>query len=447
MKRLAFLAVSLVLAAALAPLAGQQPPPAVAPPVQPTDISLVLSQEGGRRVALAVPAPVAPASEVVRKELVEPFHSALAGDLGLSPWFVLADPTLHPKGMRPPANREEGDAWVASGAQFLLDTQVQSEGTTVVVSAQLLDLRTLRPILSKKYSAGGATIRRVAHVIANDVVRQFTGRPGPFLTRIVFSSDRDGGRNKELYVMDYDGENQRRITFHRSLSIAPDWSYDGDKVVYQSFVSTPPGLYWFSLGAGARNRIPVPTELNSAPSFSPDGRTVAYAGSVRGNPEIFVVNLDGTGHRRLTNSSAIDSSPRFSPNGREIAFTSNRQGTPQIYLMDLEGANVRKLTLTGNWSDEPAFSPDGGRLAYACRNEGDFQICVLDLATGRTFQISSGPGTNENPTWSPDGTRIAWELQRGRSTQIVSAGIDGSGFKVLTSVGNNGYPVWERKIE
>lgn len=447
MKRLAFLAVSLVLAAALAPLAGQQPPAAVAPPVQPTDISLVLSQEGGRRVALAVPAPVAPASEVVRKELVEPFHSALSGDLGLSPWFVLADPTLHPKGMRPPATREEGDAWIASGAQFLLDTQVQSEGTTVVVSAQLLDLRTLRPILAKKYSAGGATIRRVAHVIANDVVRQFTGRPGPFLTRIVFSSDRDGGRNKELYVMDYDGENQRRITFHRSLSIAPDWSYDGDKVVYQSFVSTPPGLYWFSLGAGARNRIPVPTELNSAPSFSPDGRTVAYAGSVRGNPEIFVVNLDGTGHRRLTNSSAIDSSPRFSPNGREIAFTSNRQGTPQIYLMDLEGANVRKLTLTGNWSDEPAFSPDGGRLAYACRNEGDFQICVLDLATGRTFQISSGPGTNENPTWSPDGTRIAWELQRGRSTQIVSAGIDGSGFKVLTSAGNNGYPVWERKIE
>ncbi len=445
--RLATFATGLALVAALAPIAGQQPPAPVAPPAPPTDISLVLSQEGGRRVALAVPPPVAPDSEVVRTEVVAPFHAALTGDFGISPWFVLADPALHPKGMRPPATREEGDAWIASGAQFLLDTRVEPDGTNLVVAAQLLDLRTLRPILARRYSAAGASIRRVAHTIANDVVRQFTGRPGPFLTRIVFASDRDGGRSKELYVMDHDGENQRRITFHRSLSIAPDWSYDGDKVVYQSFVSTPPGLYWFSLGAGARNRIPVPTELNSAPSFSPDGKAVAYAGSIRGNPEIFVVNLDGTGHRRLTTSSAIDSSPRFSPNGREIAFTSNRQGTPQIYLMDLEGANVRKLTLTGNWSDEPAFSPDGGRLAYACRNEGDFQICVLDLASGRTVQISNGPGTNENPTWSPDGTRIAWELQRGRSTQIVSAGVDGSGFKVLTSVGNNGYPVWQRTTE
>lgn len=445
--RLAPFATSLVLVASLAPIAGQQPAPAVAPPAQPTDLSLVLSQEGGRRVALAVPLPIAPVSDVVRTEAVAPFHAALAGDLGASPWFVLADPALHPKGFRPPATREEGDAWVASGAQFLLDTRIEPDGTSFVVTAQLLDLRTLRPILARRYSAAGVSIRRVAHTIANDVVRQFTGRPGPFLTRIVFASDRDGGRNKELYVMDHDGENQRRITFHRSLSIAPDWSYDGEKIVYQSFVSTPPGLYWFSLGAGARNRIPVTTELNSAPSFSPDGRTVAYAGSVRGNPEIFVVGLDGGSPRRLTSSSAIDSSPRFSPNGREIAFTSNRQGTPQIYLMDLEGANVRKLTLTGNWSDEPAFSPDGGRLAYACRNEGDFQICVLDLTSGRTVQISNGPGANENPTWSPDGTRIAWELQRGRSTQIVSAAVDGSGFKVLTSAGNNGYPVWQRTTE
>jgi len=445
--RLVLTATSLVLAIALAPAAGQQPAPTVAPPAQPADISLVLSQEGSRRVALAVPAPTAPASEIVQRDLVEPFRTALTGDLGSSPWFVLADPTLHPKGFRPPATREEGDAWVASGAQFLLDTQIQSDGTTPVVSAQLLDLRTLRPILSRKYSAAGVSIRRVAHVIANDVVRQFTGKPGPFLTRIVFTSDRDGGRGKELYVMDWDGGGQKRITFHRTLSIAPDWSYDGEKVVYQSFVSTPPGLYWFSLGEGARHRIPVTTELNSAPSFSPDGKSVAYAGSVKGNPEIFVVGLDGSNPRRLTNSTAIDSSPRFSPNGREIAFTSNRQGSPQIYLMDLEGANVRKLTLTGNWSDEAAFSPDGGRLAYACRNEGDFQICILDLASGRTVQISNGPGTNENPTWSPDGTRIAWELQRGRSTQIVSAGVDGSDFKVLTSAGNNGYPVWQRTTE
>jgi Periplasmic component of the Tol biopolymer transport system len=254
--RLLSFATGLVLVAALAPIAGQQPVPTVAPPAQPTDISLVLSQEGGRRVALAIPSPKAPASEVVERDLVDPFRSALTGDLGSSPWFVLADSALHPKGFRPPATREEGDAWIASGAQFLLDTQIQAEGTNVVVTAQLIDLRTLRSILGKRYSAAGVSIRRVAHTIANDVVRQFTGRPGPFLTRIAFVSDRDGGRGKEIYVMDWDGENERRLTFHRSLSIAPDWSYDGSKIIYQSFVSPPPASTGslFREGRGTRSR-------------------------------------------------------------------------------------------------------------------------------------------------------------------------------------------------
>ena len=72
------------------------------------DISLVLTQEGGRRIALAIPPAIAPASDVVQSELVDPFHKTLTGDLGVSPWFVLADPALYPKGFRPPATREEG---------------------------------------------------------------------------------------------------------------------------------------------------------------------------------------------------------------------------------------------------------------------------------------------------------------------------------------------------
>ncbi len=457
MKRLVLALAVTAAAAAIAKARAQEPPvppapsPApvtqVAPPAQPADLRLVLTAEGGRRIGIAVPPALTDPASPADPATADAFSQALAGDLGYSPWFVVADPTLYPKGFRPPVTREDGDAWIATGAQFLLDTQIKAEGGQTSFVAQLYDLRTLKAILARKYLSAGATSRRVGHAVANDVVRQFTGKPGPFLTKIAFVSSRDGGRNKELYLMDYDGANQRRITYHRSLSLSPDWSFDGEKIVYQSYINGQPGLFWFGKEGGTKTQIPLPTALNASPSFSPDGKTVAFCGSVKGNPEIFTVNLDGTGLKRLTNNVSIDSTPRFSPNGREIAFTSNRQGSPQIYLMDTEGANVRRLTLTGNWSDEAAFSPDGSKIAFACRNEGDFQICILDMQSGRTFQITTGAGANENPTWSPDGTLIAWEHSNGGASQIVSAFADGSNLRTLTSAKDNSYPAWARNLE
>ena len=426
-------------------LAQTRPQDQVAPP-PPKEVSLVISQEGARRIPLAIPPAIAPLLPALQGKVVDPFHRTLLSDLGSSPAFILADPALFPKGARPTVTREQGDAWIASGAQFLLDTQIQTSGDQVIAVAQLIDLRTLKMILSKSYSGSTSAVRSVAHTLANDLVRQFTGQPGPFLSKITFVSDRDGGQTKEVYVMDWDGENQRRLTGHRSLSLAPDFSYDGQRIVYQSYVKGPSGLFILSADGSNRRQVPLSTSLNASPSFSPDGKLIAFCGSVRGNPEIFTVATDGSMLKRLTDSPAIDSTPRWSPNGREIAFTSNRQGGPQIYLMDAEGANVRRLTFAGTWNDEASFSPKGNQLAFSCRNEGDFQICILDLLSNRTFQITTG-GANENPTWSPEGSKICWELRHGDSSQIAVASPDGSGMRVITSLGNNTSPSWSRSLE
>lgn len=432
---------------------GQMKPQDQVAPPPPKDVSLVITQEGARRIPLAIPPAIAPLNAELQGRIVDPFHRTLTSDLGSMAAFILADPSLFPKGARPTVTREQGDAWIASGAQFLLDTQIQlaetqaQPGTNQVIAvAQLVDLRTLKVILSKSYTGTPAAIRTIAHSLANDLVRQFTGQPGPFLSKIAFVSDRDGGQAKEIYIMDWAGEGQRRLTGHRSLSLAPDFSYDGSKIAYQSFNRGPSGIFVISADGATRRQLPLTTRLNASPSFSPDGKQIAFCGSVKGNPEIFTVNLDGSFLKRLTDTPAIDSTPRWSPNGREIAFTSNRQGGPQIYLMDTEGANVRRITFAGTWNDEAAFSPKGSQLAFSCRNEGDFQICVLDLLSGRTFQITKG-GANESPTWSPDGSKIAWEVRHGDSTQIAVANPDGTGMKVITALGNNTSPSWSRNLE
>ena len=277
---------------------------------------------------------VAPISPDLQTQAVDPFYTTLTDDLAGSGVFVVADPALYPRGMRPPQNREEGDAWKATSAQFLLDTHLAPDGGGVVVEATLWDLSTLKSIMGRKYSGEMRAARRIAHTLASDLVRQFTGKPGPFLTKIAFSSDRDrvAGKNvvKEIYTMDFDGDNQRRITYSNTLSLAPDWSPDGAKIVYQSYEKDTPGLFLIGKDGGDKRQIRVPTQLNASPSFSPDGKTIAFCGSVKGNTEIFTVQKDGSNLKRLTENVAIDSTPRWSPNGRELAFTSNRQGTPRF---------------------------------------------------------------------------------------------------------------------
>lgn len=458
-RRVVLFAAAATLAAM--PLLGQAPKPispssAPSTPAssiaQPSNIDLTLTGATGARRPLAIPVTIAPLLPELQAKAVDPFYTTLSDDLAGSGVFVVADPTLYPKAMRPPRNREEGDAWKATSAQFLVDTRLSPDGGNVIVEALLWDLGTLKSIMSKKYTGETRAARRIAHTLASDLVRQFTGRPGPFLTKIAFSSDRDriAGKEvvKEVYTMDFDGENERRVTYSHTLSLAPDWSPDGKSLVYQSYEKDTPGLWLVGKDGTDKRSIPVPTQLNASPSFSPDGKTVAFCGSVKGNTEIFTVQTDGSNLRRLTENVAIDSTPRWSPNGRELAFTSNRQGSPQIFIMDLEGANVRRVSLAGNWNDEASFSPDGGRLAFACRNEGDFQICVMDLASGRTVQISSGSGAHEGPTWSPDGSKIAWEVQRGNSTQIAVGSADGSGTaRIVTSSGNNFSPSWVKTLE
>ncbi|MGA7992522.1 MAG: hypothetical protein WCC53_13875 [Thermoanaerobaculia bacterium] len=440
--------------ATYAPTPGTGP---VAPPVSslPSQVVVDILGAKGARIPLAIPVTIAPLKPELQQGAVDPFFTTLNEDLSGSRIFLVSDPTLYPKGLRPPQTREAGDQWKASSAQYLLDTHLTPEQAVqncqtppcVAVEAQLWDLGTLQPILSKKYTGEARAARRIAHTLANDLTRQFTGKPGPFLTKIAFVSDRDEPRVKEIYTMDFDGESQHRLTYSHTLSLAPDWSPDGRRIAYQSYEKDSPGVFLVGRDGTAKMRVPLTTQLNASPSFSPDGRTIAFCGSVRGNPEIFTVQADGSGLKRLTENVAIDSTPRWSPNGRELAFTSNRQGSPQIYMMDLEGANVRRVSLAGNWNDEASFSPDGGRIAFACRNEGDFQICVMDLQSGRTLQISEGPGANENPTWSPDGSKVAWEVTRGSSTQIAVANADGSNMRIVTSAGNNFSPAWIKTLE
>ena len=399
---------------------------------QQTDITTTITQ-GTSVMRIAVPFPE---TTLPVEAINAPFFAPLTRDIAYSGIFAIAP--------IPPNLAAGVDLAKAANAQYVLRLKVTQEEQDFVVEARLVDL-TGATILGRRYRGTSVALSRIAHTLAADMVKQLTGRTGIYLSQIAFASDRDG--HFEIYLMDWDGANQRRITNHNGLSILPSWSPDNERMVYTSFARGTSDMYVINRRGGGRIRIPTGLNLNTSATFSPIGNDIAFVGSVAGNPDIYLIKDDGTNLRRLTSTSSIESTPEWSPNGRQISFTSGRSGTPQIYVMDAEGTNLRRLSFeAGEWNDDATWSPDGEQIAYTSRVNGRFQIRIMNLVTSQS-RIVAGEGSNEQPTWSPDGRWIAFQSNRSGKWQIYRMRVDGTDLLQLTFDGENKDPDWSKKSE
>jgi TolB protein len=400
------------------------------------ELYLEITQPGLRRVALAAPPlmvlPGTPA------DAARGFQQTLDNDLAAAAPLVVVDPKLYALVEDDPRPEVVNQRWRAIGAQFLLSGTVVRAGGQLVVEARLVDLVSGEFAFAKRYRAGVTASQVVAHTLANDIVQVFTGRPGPFLSRIGFISTRAGG--PELWVMDWDGGNPKQLTKHGAIALAPAWSPDGRRMVFTSFLRGTPALFVLTPQEGYLRMLWDRGGVNSSASFSPDGSRVAFASSEDGNTDIYVVEVDGGTPRRLTSARGIDTQPAWAPNGRQIAFTSTRSGNPQIYLMDADGSNVRRLSFDGSFFDEATWSGEGTRLACTTKVGNRFQIATIDTVTGEQ-RVIPGPGNNESPCFSPDGSMLAFASDRTGTPQIFITDADGVP-RQLTREGANHSPTW-----
>jgi len=332
--------------------------------------------------------------------------------------------------------------WESIQAKYLLTgVLAQGESGTIQFEAKFHDVKGERFMIGKRYEASARALRRAAHEFADEILKAFGERP-IFMTKIVFVSDRDG--NDELYMMDYDGENQTRLTFNKVIDLMPAWSMDGQAIAYTSYRRGNPDLYLFRPLEG-KNTAVATKDTNFAPSFSPDGKKLAFCSSMDGNAEIYVAQSDGTDIRRLTFNKSVDISPSWSPTSREIAFTSDRSGSPQVYVMDAEGSNVRRVSFGGTYHDQPAWSPAGDQIAYVSRVDQVIDLYVLNLRSSQIIKLTESNAINESPAWSPDGRHLVFSSSLPGTNQIYTIDYDGANLRRLTSKGNNKLPDWSQR--
>jgi TolB protein len=335
--------------------------------------------------------------------------------------------------------------WGSIGADVLIRAVTEVRDGRLITEVRIYAVQAQEMVFGKRYDGPVSAARRMAHRIADDILLQAGNYRGINQTKLAFTSDRRGGQSKEIYLMDYDGYDQKPLTANRSLNLTPTWSPDGRAVAYISYRTGTPSLFRAFIYEGRGDDIVTGPGMTFSPAWSPDGKHIAFSSTRDGNSEIYIINADGTGLKRLTNHAAIDTSPCWSPTGREIAFTSDRTGAPQIYAMDTEGLNLRRISYEGSYNDSPSWSPskEYSELAFASRIErGPFDIVVYDFQTKQTRQLTTGRGSNESADWSPNGLHLVFTTTRTGTSQIFTMNRDGSNTRQLTREGNNTTPEW-----
>jgi TolB protein len=443
-------------AAAVASIVAQQPPAQQPPasPQQPSSIELRLSNEGGTPPRLAVPDFLALSNDKETQDAARLIAEVLWNDLDFEREFYMIPRDTYRSIPRPASiGAPPFDHWRELGADGLLVGSVQKSGNDFRIEMRLYSVRARQQLYAREYSGSAANPRLYAHTIADEVHESQRQLRGVARTKLTFSSDRNRDRVtgtvenrdvKEVYIADYDGANQRRITINRQLNITPVWSPDGRAIAYTSYRSGFPDIYISMIYQGTMSTPTKGVGQNFLPAFSPDGTRLAFTSNRDGNSEIYVMNRDGSNMRRLTNHPGIDVTPTWSPTGTQVAFTSDRSGSPAIYVVDTDGLGLRRIS-SDSYADRPTWSPAPyNEIAYTARTGPGFDLKVLNIASGEIRQITFGEGSNESPAWAPNGRHMAFTSTRGGRTQVFTVDRDGKNVRQITREGNNFTPNWSQ---
>jgi len=231
---------------------------------------------------------------------------------------------------------------------------------------------------------------------------------------------------RDVYIMDADGADVRRLTFDNRNVDSLAWDVDGQSIIFSSDRGGRPSLWRLRLEKGAApERIEVGGEDATGPAVAPKGNRLAYSQS-KSNWSIMRVNLRSAsgkpGSTKLTpllSSTLQDSAPQYSPDGRRIAFQSWRAGTQEIWFCNGDGSSPVKLTsFDGPLTGSPSWSPDGSRIAFDARPDGHSHIYFMTTEGSVPKAATSGNSNDIVPRWSHDGQWLYFGSNRSGSWQI-----------------------------
>lgn len=235
----------------------------------------------------------------------------------------------------------------------------------------------------------------------------------------------------EIAVMEIDGSNLRRLTENDYLDFGAHWNHDGTKIVYVS---------------DSAQRTIEDIENNVLPQY-----------------DIYTMDADGQEVEQLTfaNPGDVNADPSFSFSEPGKILYIHSEGLSShfdLYMMDADGEN-KKLVLEHNDElkkiNDPMFSPDDDRIIFEAlvrKSEpyGNpiYNLFTVDTSGGGLTRITQDDGEADVlPQYSPDGSKICyytynWTEEGNNTHRIRVANADGSGEKVISDFPWEADPSW-----
>jgi Tol biopolymer transport system component len=261
--------------------------------------------------------------------------------------------------------------------------------------------------------------------------------------QVAFASTLEG--LPQIYVIDSDGKGRRKITNLPEGACQPDWSPDGQRLVFISPCTNNNDYYpraaMYIINQDGKGLLPLPTLSGGDydPKWSPDGKYILFT-SLRNSlrPQLYVLNLEDNSVRSLSEKYLTDFQGSWSPDGKEVIFISTRRTTQEIWIVGADGSDARQFQVNNSFiSSHPAFSPDGKNIIY-----------TQYIAEGSIPRVNISPAVSEQPTefrvsvsdmpmrdavYSPDSYWLAFEgWQIGGSHNIYIIAANGAGLTALT---------------
>jgi TolB protein len=203
-----------------------------------------------------------------------------------------------------------------------------------------------------------------------------------------------------VYVQDIEVPKQLIVANFKGSNSAPAWSPDGSSLAVALTRDGNSQIYLINPDGGNPRRLTRTAGIDTEPAFSPDGRWIYFTSDRGGSPQIYRMSATGAEAQRITFEGSYNVSPRVSPDGNSLAYVTRNSGKFQVALLDLGTRQVQMLS-DSDLDESPSFAPNGRQILLATIVGGRGVLTAVS-ADGRVKQrLTVSAGDVREPAWGP----------------------------------------------